>query len=313
MAQGSALPSLIAISLFLAGCVAGESSTTPSTTIAGPATVDESTGGIEGLVTDDQIAPIAGAMVGLTDAAGIETVTDAGGRFSLSNVPPGNHQLAVQKLGYESAAKKVDVVLGEVTQGLQIVLVPLAVKEPYPEVLIHKGIIKNGVGVILTATCTNCGTAETFYAFKGGLPEDMSALAVEATWRTADYLGIDVLDRSNGGGVYWRIRDKSPIHYIVDACGSYLDPPYYASKPMPCDTDGSTSDNKIQAETWYIGGFQQETHNLDPVCRGSVVLAYKAGCYGLGYVPELVFTDYYTIFHGEKPGDIATYSALPDA
>lgn len=304
---------LIVLMAAFSGCVGSDAAQTGSTAMspAPPAEADQNSGGVEGVVTDDQISPIPGAQVGFTDVPDLLSVTDDAGRFSISRIPPGTHTLVAQKLGFEAAAKKVDVVAGEVVTGLQIVITPLAVEEAYPETLTHKGIIKNGVGVILTATCTNCGTAETFYKFKKGLPEDMAGLMIEAEWKTTDYLGIDIVDRNAEKGVYWRIRDNSPIHYFVAKCGSYLEPPYYASSPLPCE-DNVTAANAIQAETWYIGGFQEQTHNLDAVCRASVVFAYKAGCYGLGYIAELVFTDYYTIFHRELPDDLATFTRLQD-
>ncbi|MBI2077513.1 MAG: carboxypeptidase regulatory-like domain-containing protein [Euryarchaeota archaeon] len=312
MALKAGLVGVLLVAVF-SGCVGSDAaeSSVKSVPPAPPAEADGDTGGVEGVVTDDQINPIVGAQVGFTDVPAIIATTDEAGRFSLSRVPPGTHTLVAQKLGFEATAKKVDVVAGEVVRGLALVVLPLAVEEPYPETLTHKGIIKNGVGIVLTATCSNCGTAETFYKFKKGLPEDMAGLMIEAEWKTTDYLGIDIVDRGSGGGVYWRIRDNSPIHYFVEKCGSYLDPPYYASKPLPCE-DNVTAANGIQAETWYIGGFQEQTHNADAVCRASVVFAYKAGCYGLGYIAELVFTDYYTIFHRALPDDLSTFSRLQD-
>jgi len=39
----------------------------------------------------------------------------------------------------------------------------------------------------------------------------------------------------------------------------------------------------------------------------------RQGCYGVGYIPELVYTDYLTIWHYELPSDVELYSAIRDS
>lgn len=73
----------------------------------------QSTGSIEGAVTDiADDRPIAGAQVFIA-ALGIGAVTGADGRYSIQDVPAGGHQLSTNILGYLAASEDVTVVPGE--------------------------------------------------------------------------------------------------------------------------------------------------------------------------------------------------------
>ena len=58
-----------------------------------PAEFDEYTGGIEGVVTNDELVPLAGARVVLEGFA--ETTTTDGGRFAFSRVNPAEQRLII--------------------------------------------------------------------------------------------------------------------------------------------------------------------------------------------------------------------------
>lgn len=96
---------------------------------ARPAQYTDDTGGIEGFVTDDQSVALASVEVGIL-ALNLTTQSDVQGRFSLSNVPPGTHDLAASRLGYEPTVVTVEVIAGEATSA-DIKMVPLAIQEPY--------------------------------------------------------------------------------------------------------------------------------------------------------------------------------------
>lgn len=142
----------------LAGCIAseaGDDADVKGPDPGGPARFDETTGGIEGHVTDSSVAPIVGAMVGILKSDVIQTemiaTTDAEGRFSLSLVPPGDHVLNVQALGYSSTAKRVTVNQGELTS-VNIILSPLPVDEPYHRTIYQK-VQLSGAMYKLTPQC----------------------------------------------------------------------------------------------------------------------------------------------------------------
>jgi hypothetical protein len=323
-----ALGFLLVSVVVLAGCTTSTpSDVQPTAPVAsGPAQYSDTTGAIEGFVTDEEIQPVADAEVGLLQLPDQRVRTDAQGRFAFSNLDPGRYTVAVQKLGYTAAATSVDVVVGE-TKLASIVLSVLPIQVPYPELIIHRGIIENGVGVVRTATCTNCGTDETRYHFPdGAIAADWQAIMIEVVWNTQDFLGIDFVDRNDDAtkaAAYWRIRSASPVHGLVLRGGDYTGAPHYARQPMPIEDEAFDGDgDNWYIEDWYVGSYQTETHSLDTVCQtdipnpaggANLLNGYKAGCYGLGFIPELTFTNYITIFHLEVPGDAETYSAIPDA
>ena len=73
----------------------------------------QSTGTIEGAVTDvADGGPLAGAQV-FVEALGIGAVTDADGRYSIANVPVGSHQLSARLIGYLTVSEAVTVTAGE--------------------------------------------------------------------------------------------------------------------------------------------------------------------------------------------------------
>lgn len=125
--------SLLVVCVVLAGCsgaTPSSSSSNPTVTSGADFTQAPSadTGSIKGTVTDEEMQPLAGVEVALLDVPGEapSARTDATGNFGFAEVAPGSYRLAVQQLGYESVARKVEVVAGE-TQELKIVLTALTV------------------------------------------------------------------------------------------------------------------------------------------------------------------------------------------
>lgn len=105
----------------LAGCVGADGDASSDDGSGGrrvlrPGDLDPESGfgAIQGTVASDEAVPIAGAQVAIQDTDFL-TVTDANGLFVLESVPPGRHVLLVGALGFEAAAKAVEVVAGEIT------------------------------------------------------------------------------------------------------------------------------------------------------------------------------------------------------
>lgn len=73
--------------------------------VAGRAT---RTGTVDGVVTDTALAPLAGATVSILGSA-IRVVTGDNGRFRIAELPPGQHILIAQRLGFEPISGRVDV------------------------------------------------------------------------------------------------------------------------------------------------------------------------------------------------------------
>jgi hypothetical protein len=121
----------IVLTLF-AGCAgSGPKDVVESPTTSAPtATVTAELGSISGKVVDDEMQPVAGAQVAIIKED-LETVSDAGGLFTFNELLPGTYDVIAQKLGFEQAARRADVVAGEVTE-VTLSLAALVVSaEPY--------------------------------------------------------------------------------------------------------------------------------------------------------------------------------------
>lgn len=163
------------IAVFFAGC----SGSTPAPQEVASAPVgtvsadDDATaaevGAIEGVVTDDELAPIPNATVALAKLA-ISVRTDPGGAFLFENVAPGSHVVLAQALGFDQGAKKVDVVAGE-TARVNFELEPVAIGEPYINLRKQTTIItgyylEHGV-LDIVCNCSNSFTQWTQKVTKG--------------------------------------------------------------------------------------------------------------------------------------------------
>lgn len=324
------------LALLVSGCVQGEASEAPSTgggpaapDAAEPAGFDENTGAIEGLVTDDQLQPLPGAQVGIIGTPDRVTVTDVAGRFSLSNLEPGKYQLSANALGYESAARLVEVQAGTLTT-VNFALPAIPIMEPYHELFLFNGYISCALAVVRTTYPLNCnpneGTKNWHWIYGeeegGGWPSTWNTTLVEATWDAQaqpDWLAFDYNDRSVGYfGVYFRYRGTSPARFVVERCGNYMDTDF-GRAPVPCIEDDVTN-SRMHIETFYGGKFQQQTHTFDAVCTQNQTIplygtfpGYQAGCYGVGPGLEIRWTNYVTVFYVERPADIDRFSGRPDA
>ena len=89
----------------------------------GPSTPPAGTASISGVVRysrygGDEVGPVAGATVTLTDADGnvmASTTTDASGNYSLGNLPAGSYTLSVASNEFGIARRAVDLANDEAT------------------------------------------------------------------------------------------------------------------------------------------------------------------------------------------------------
>lgn len=161
--MGKPLPwvlTAIMMAVAFAGCVGVESGSPQEATnqpkvSSGPAEFDENTGAIAGIVTDTELAPLAGAQVGLLKSEilpeDVVVLTDKAGQFTISRVPPGTHSLFVQALGFQSKGSKISVNAGEVAQA-NVALEKLPSDEPYHLTDVRKAAV-SGVMIKLTPQC----------------------------------------------------------------------------------------------------------------------------------------------------------------
>jgi hypothetical protein len=140
-------------SVTLAGCVGSPGEPAAGGPDEGPvvADFDETTGAIKGRVQNDELMPIAAAVVGLTAPIEKQTTTNAKGDFAISRLEPGTYTIVVIALGYDSAGKKVDVRAGEVAE-VPFTLTAKAIDGPF-HWTDEKAASLTGVMWKLTPTC----------------------------------------------------------------------------------------------------------------------------------------------------------------
>lgn len=108
----------MALVVALSGCQTPETAIDPSPVpgVKVETRVNETAGAILGLALDVEKVPLANVTVALGEGASVRTTTSSlAGEFGFNDLEPGPYKLFAQKLGYRSAATKVDVVAGEVT------------------------------------------------------------------------------------------------------------------------------------------------------------------------------------------------------
>jgi hypothetical protein len=220
---------LLVLALF-SGCVGSQAKSagaTASSTIAAPATFDSGTGGLDGLVHDDNLLPLADAQVGLLGTDIAPATTDAAGKFSFSHLAPGNYKVAAQRLGYEATAKAVDVPSGAVAT-VDLTLVAVAVKEAFSEVLHGRGLFGCGMSwrpAVLVSGIAVCGVVagtqfdDFLLRFKlTGSTKDWKGAVYEMRWKSSQAFGkglsvnFEVDGCSNTAkSTFQRIRGSSPL------------------------------------------------------------------------------------------------------
>lgn len=151
----------------LAGCIAGSEGSGPAAAAGGPAAApafNETTGSIQGVVTDEEIHPLANAQIGIVGST-LSTLTDDSGGYTLNYVPVGRVQVAALALGYEAAVRPVEVAAGELSR-VDFILVQLAPTGPYSISEIYK-LVVGGTMIKATPDC--------MYASQYGLPVSSSS------------------------------------------------------------------------------------------------------------------------------------------
>lgn len=176
--------SILTVALLLAGCASeGAPAAAPTPGVASsaaPIVTSETSGSIHGIVIDEEERPVGGVTVAI-QGTGDKTDSAKNGEFTFNELPGGTYTVHAAALGYEAAARKVDVALGEVTE-VRIQLKALEILgEPY--VVPYHGvyfIVFDWFGVGQTTAihpylCTPCDT------YRSIAPKGMSAF-IEGVW-----------------------------------------------------------------------------------------------------------------------------------
>lgn len=176
----------------LAGCTGGAPSDAASSSSA-PATapdpvVTAQKGAVTGLVTDEEGLPIVGAQLTVVELKDRPTVlSDAEGRFTMSDIDPGAYQVAAYKLGYNSVVQLVQVIAGEVaTANFVLKAVP-----PPVEALVvlteHRGYLQCSLNAqyVLNQCGDLLGGDKNRFKFEVATNRTFQEVVIELVWTPA--------------------------------------------------------------------------------------------------------------------------------
>lgn len=230
------LAALAVVSMALAGCTSGSSSSGAGP--SKPASIVEATdaevpdaGSIAGSVVDDSLSPIEGAQVALLDTQ-VQAATDESGAFGFKNLAPGPYKIAAGALGFDSQAKTIDVKPNEAVT-VQFMLTKIEIKEWYPEILGPESwFFDCRVGTpVLTGPCGVSGPNDkASKTFK--MTEDVEAFSGEQKWQQGTFATSKQLRQSfsyqGRPSTHWYCTATSPSpvswHYnMEEGC---VTPPY---------------------------------------------------------------------------------------
>lgn len=313
--QALGLSSILALAT-LAGCVGSEAGDAASAADpTQPIKLEDGEVIVSGVVVDDQLAPIAGALLQLDESAPV--TTDVAGAFTIAPVTPGEHTIIVQALGHESMARRVTVPSEGLT-GLTFTLAPLPVETPYTEVAILRGFSICDVSVFLLITTVDgyigqCPLGEPVRNVEMDVADSWRYGVLEMDWLTADSFA------------FYTSKDGNCL--TNDPCwGALMGPPPLRMYAAPQDPElakryrlVTSSEGAMYPEegfhmiitALYAGMFQREMNNtLGPQCQQDV--DFYIGCPGIGTTLGVAFTYYVSVFHFERPSDPEKYSAVPD-
>jgi hypothetical protein len=292
-------PTLVAIALLLllGGCAGASNGAVKK----GPAAFDSSTGSIMVLVSDDQLFPLAGAMLVLDD--NLRQSTNESGGAEFRDLAPGPHRLLAAFADHDDVDRIVMAVAGETTRvSLQL---PLR-KElaPYHTTLMKTGFIACSVTIGVPgqpAAFSPCAGVDfttgqhldkSLLTWHLGDLADVVGLWGESTWQATQALG-----RELNMSVHVNASIPNVMTFVAGTQGK-------SPIALPIVTQGLLSVART-AGSLSCRPERCELYTLDaPVAKtaGTPV--------DVGAVVQQRFQAYITVFHkGEMP---AAFSAVHD-
>lgn len=181
---------LLAVALVttgLAGCLGGEDGNSGENVLKNRATVSESAGGVEGIITDAAVQPVEGATVTVRET-GASTRSASDGSYAFSNVLPGTYTLAFEATGFVGTEEQVVVRSGAVSTS-DVILAHVPSIVPFQQQYEFTGFVECSVAtpVFLVAVCSipnifveNATNDRFLFTFP--LEADAHQVVVEMQW-----------------------------------------------------------------------------------------------------------------------------------
>jgi hypothetical protein len=241
------------------------------------------------------------------------TTTDESGAFTFGNLEPGTYPIFVQRLGYESAAKSVDVQAGAAT-AVSIELLKLRVADPFTLTYSQDGLVGCGVSVRPVVGVAVCGvlgiqpvvntSQYDMFLLRWELPEPTEpwmTVIFETYWQSSQTLG-------RGLSVNWEIEDCPNNNDVTFADQT-------GQSPLYSYVDKDRIDEVIQNAADGEGCGNSAERCNEEFCRIYSRTFATAETTGQAVDVGVVFQQRYSqivtaFYHEEAPQD---YSALPDA
>ncbi len=289
-----ALALMVVLGVVFSGCVASDASGDPKADSVDPSVVappSDTEGQIRGTITDDSLAPIAGAQIGILNSdPQVVVSTNAAGQFAMVGLLPGTYAVAAQSLGHESATRSVEVAAGEATE-VNFVLTPVAIaSEARYQTLIGEGYFACGAYLVVTSwgNLHACVFDEHKPRFVFEVDRtDLKGIMQEVVWTQSSGLTSQEL----------AVR----LQYGEPVCD-----PFCSEADMYADETGSSP---VRIYTDMDGELDDKG---DAAVHKLSSLTFPDG----DETPVLVFqqrmTHYVTMFWGEK-SNLEDFSAMPDA
>jgi carboxypeptidase family protein len=294
---------LLGFALLVAGCSGSSNNAGLSASgSAAPSSVDggQDTGSIKGTVVSEEAAPIAGAQVAAVRPTTAETKTDESGQFELAGLAAGSYDVVAQALGYNSLARKVDVVAGETSEA-RFVLPSIEIIVPYNTTTIVKGYWMCDVDI--GPFVTNCAD---FQQFTGPRPDSVS-FDIGTGWNTTVFQLTWTPAQSS--------TDTTPRVYCImsgqskkTASTTWGFGEAHGTRPMRLEFQvGQPSGTTI------LGGsgtaYPEEAYKHSANCYPKGLYSEETATRGVGAIVDTTWTVYASIFYHEAAPK--GFSALP--
>ena len=313
----------VLLATVLAGCASSEGSSDPLATSVEPL---PDAGTLSGSVTDDALVPIVGAQVALLETS-IATTTDETGFFQISNLAPGDYNLAVAALGFDSIAQFVTVEPNAEVP-VSVILQPIAVEDPYVEVIgPETWYFECRLGTpVLTGPCGAVSLPNDKASLAFNATEDVQDWVGEMRWAPGSFatskalrLSFSYTDRTSS---HWfcTATSESPVsfHYDVTILGDLEDNAYVKEhREEGCVTEpycGIASSQLNDDEPWHP--FDLDREGVDEDAQLLIYTNTPFGCaqpdptHAVELSLQQRLETMLTMFHGQhKPAD---YTAFPD-
>lgn len=295
---------LVIVLVAFAGCVGEEAEPAGG----GPPTFDpDSTGRVVGKVVDTELQPVASAQVGLVGTDFLSQ-TDQSGAFEIAGVEPGTYTLAVQKLGFESAAVQVNVVAGEDVR-TDVTIAAIALKEAYSETWADKGYFECSWSIVIArGPCFFPGpqipAPNNKREFNYPVGEGVSTVMVEMSWEQTSVATGDAMS------LFLSYTDRTTSHWYCNA-----------ESPSPVQLRWERGELDDDEGECVSGGEQLPSDEPQTIPLEGQELTSRAnggasdtlpnpGGFGFGVALQQSFDIYFSNFYWEAaPED---YTGIPD-